>query len=309
MLAAHKQKRSQYSSQLGTVNKMAAVAPALGMPARDVVAELSLDAALNRVILGDCLKVLSSLPDHCVDLIFLDPPYYLQLPRKKLVRWGVATEVDSPEREWDRFSSFSEYDAFMTQVLAECQRLMKPSATIWVIGTYHNIYRVGAIMQDLGFWILNDVTWLKTNPMPNWLGVRMTNATETLLWAVRDRRAKGYTYNVAVAKEYAEADFGSRITLNVWRIPICTGHERLKGPDGGKLHPTQKPERLLERVVRLSSARGHTVLDPMAGTGTLGAVAARLGRRFILVEREPTYAEAAAARLGVPLLVHEPSLA
>lgn len=288
---------------------MAAVAAALSAPAREAVSVLSLDAALDRVILGDCLKVLSDLPDECVDLIFVDPPYYLQLPRKKLVRWGVGTEVDSPEREWDRFSSFEEYDDFMIRVLAECRRLMKPSATIWVIGTYHNIYRVGALMQDLGFWILNDVTWFKTNPMPNWLGVRMTNATETLLWAVRDRRAKRYTYNVAAAKEYAEADFGSRITLNVWRLPICTGSERLKGPDGAKLHPTQKPERLLERVVRLSSVRGHIVLDPMAGTGTLGAVAARLGRRFIMVERKPTYAEAAAARLGVPLLVHEPSLA
>ncbi|MCX7598173.1 MAG: site-specific DNA-methyltransferase [Armatimonadetes bacterium] len=288
---------------------MAAVAAALGAPAREGVARLSLDTSLDRVILGDCLKVLSDLPDECVDLVFLDPPYYLQLPRKKLVRWGVATEVDSPEREWDRFSSFAEYDDFMTRVFAECQRLMKPSATIWVIGTYHNIYRVGALMQDLGFWILNDVTWFKTNPMPNWLGVRMTNATETLLWAVRDRRAKGYTYNAAVAKEYAKADFGSRITLNVWRLPICTGNERLRGPDGAKLHPTQKPERLLERVVRLSSARGHIVLDPMAGTGTLGAVASRLGRRFIIVEREPTYAEAAAARLGVPLVVHEPGLA
>lgn len=288
---------------------MAAIGAALATSARQAVAGVSLEAALDHVILGDCLKVLSDLPDACVDLIFLDPPYYLQLPRKKLVRWGVATEVDSPEREWDRFASFAEYDAFMTQVLAECQRLMKPTATIWVIGTYHNIYRVGALMQDLGFWILNDVTWLKTNPMPNWLGVRMTNATETLLWAVRDQRAKRYTYNVAVAKEYAAADFGSRITLNVWRLPICNGNERLKGPDGAKLHPTQKPERLLERVVRISSVRGHIVLDPMAGTGTLGAVAARLGRHFIMVEREPAYAEAAAARLGAPLLVHEPSLA
>jgi DNA modification methylase len=299
------QQQLQLSSQLRTVNNMAALAAPAGVPRLEGQAELPLDSALDRVILGDCLSVLASLPDESVDLVFLDPPYFLQLPRKKLIRWGVATEVDSPERDWDRFSSFSEYDEFMTGVLGHCQRLMKPSATIWVIGTYHNIYRVGALMQDLGFWMLNDVTWFKSNPMPNWLGVRMTNATETLLWAVRDRTAKGYTYNVAAAKEYADADFSARVTVNIWRIPLCTGHERLKGPDGNKLHPTQKPERLLERVIRLSSARGQIVLDPMAGTGTAGAVARRLGRSFIMIERDPAYAEAAAARLEAELLVAE----
>jgi DNA modification methylase len=257
-----------------------------------------LEHVLDRIVVGDCLEVMASMPDGSVDLVFLDPPYYLQLPGKKLVRWGSNTDVESPEREWDRFSSFEEYDQFMRAVMAECQRLMKPSATIWIIGTYHNILRVGSLMQDLGFWMLNDVTWFKNNPMPNWLNVRMTNATETLLWATRDRRAKGYTYNAAAAKEYSLADLESRIALNVWRIPICTGRERLKGADGKRLHPTQKPERLLERVMRISSSRGQVALDPMAGTGTTGAVARRLGRHFICIERDPYYAEAAAARLG-----------
>lgn len=284
---------------------MAALAAPVGAPVREGKDRIPLDGALDRVILGDCLEVLSALPDESVDLVFLDPPYYLQLPRKKLVRWGAATKVDSPERDWDRFESFAEYDEFMMQVLAQCQRLMKRTATLWVIGTYHNIYRVGAIMQDLGYWMLNDVTWFKTNPMPNWLGVRMTNGTETLLWAVRNRKAKGYTYNVAAAKEYALADFESKVTMNVWRLPLCAGRERLKGDDGNKLHPTQKPERLLERVVRVSSARGHVVLDPMAGTGTTGAVAQRLGRHFVMIERDPAYAEAAAERADSEVLVHE----
>ncbi|MBC7287910.1 MAG: site-specific DNA-methyltransferase [Armatimonadetes bacterium] len=237
-------------------------------------------------------------------MVFLDPPYFLQLPNKKLLRWGVRTEVDSPEAEWDRFGSFTEYDTFVGGVLEECRRLMKPSATIWVIGTYHNIYRIGALLQDIGFWILNDVTWFKTNPMPNWLNVRMTNATETLIWAVRDRDAKDYVYDAAVAKACSLEDFGARIALNVWRIPLCTGRERLKNRSGKRLHPTQKPERLLERVIRISTRPGDIILDPMAGTGTTGVVAKALGRRYILIERDPGYADAARSRLarvGAPL--------
>ncbi len=275
------------------------------MPAADAAVRavsradlIDLSSVLDTVIEGDCLAILPRLPAESVDMIFLDPPYFLQLPRKKLVRWGVRSEVESPERDWDRFASFAEYDAFVGGVLEECRRVMKPSATIWVIGTYHNIFRIGALLQDLGFWILNDVTWLKANPMPNWLNVRMTNATETLIWAVRDRGCKDYVYNPAAAKEYSREDFGSKIAINVWRLPLCSGRERLKGPDGKRLHPTQKPERLLERVISISTNPGDVVLDPMAGTGTTGVLAKRLGRRFVLIERDPDYARAARERLA-----------
>jgi DNA modification methylase len=260
--------------------------------------QVALDEAIDCVIVGDCLEVLPALPSECVDMVFLDPPYFLQLPAKRLVRWGVRSEVESPERDWDCFASFVEYDTLMGSVLEECRRLMKPTATLWVIGTYHNIYRIGALMQDIGFWILNDVTWLKTNPMPNWLNVRLTNATETLIWAVRERGARGYVYNAPAAKIYSHEDFGAKIATNVWRIPVCAGRERVKDADGKRLHPTQKPERLLERVLRVSTRSGQTVLDPMAGTGTTGVVAKRLGRHFILIERENTYAEAARWRIA-----------
>jgi DNA modification methylase len=257
-----------------------------------------LAAFLDGLTVGDCREVLPALPPECVDMVFLDPPYYLQLPRKLLLRWGVRTAVESPEREWDRFASFAEYDAFMGQVLQACRRVMRPSATIWVIGTYHNIFRLGTLLQDLGFWILNDVIWFKTNAMPNWLNVRLTNATETLIWAARDRQARGYVFDAAAAREYSRLDFGARIGLNLWRLPLCSGRERLKRSDGKRLHPTQKPERLLERILRVSTAPGQVVLDPMAGTGTTGVVAQRLGRHFILIERDPVYAHAARARLA-----------
>ena len=257
----------------------------------------AVDEFLDQVIVGDCRQVLPELPDECIDMVFLDPPYFLQLPKKKLVRWGVRSEVDSPEASWDRFGSFAEYDQLIEDVLTECRRVMKPAGTIWVIGTYHNIYRVGALLQDLGFWILNDVTWFKTNPMPNWLNVRMTNATETLIWAVRDKEAKDYVYDADAAKEYSLADFGSKIAVNVWRLPLCAGRERLKNGKGKRLHPTQKPERLMERVVRISTKPGDVVLDPMSGTGTTGVVAARLGRHYILIERDAKYAAAARRRL------------
>ncbi len=277
---------------MAALDEAAVAAPVVAPPAP------GLEHLLDRLVVGDCLEVMTSMPDQSVDLVFVDPPYFLQLPGKKLTRWGSNTDVESPEREWDRFSSFEEYDTLMRSVLTECQRVMKPSGTIWMIGSYHNIFRVGSLMQDLGFWMLNDVTWFKTNPMPNWLNVRMTNATETLLWATRNRTSKGYTYNGAAAKEYSLADLESRIALNVWRIPICTGRERLKGADGKRLHPTQKPERLLERILRVSSSRGMVALDPMAGTATTGVVAQRLGRHFICIERDLYYAEAAAGRLG-----------
>jgi len=252
---------------------------------------------LNRVIRGDCLEVLKRLPSEVVDMVFFDPPYFLQLPRKRLVRWEVRTVVESPEEYWDYFDSWDEYDAFIAGVLKEVRRVMKPSATIWAIGTYHNIYRIGKIMQDLGFWILNDVIWFKTNPMPNWLGVRMTNATETLIWAVRDRGVKSYIFNIDEARRYSLKDWGNKLAYNVWRIPICSGEERLKDERGKRLHPTQKPEELLERIISISTRPGDIILDPMAGTGTTGAVAMRLGRKFILIEKEERYVNAIKERL------------
>jgi DNA modification methylase len=178
-------------------------------------------------------------------MVFVDPPYFLQLPAgRKLLRWS-GTEVNGVNEQWDVFKDFEDYDNFTKNYLTEVKRLMKPNATIWVIGMYHNIHRVGKIMQDLGFWILNDVIWFKTNPMTNWLGVRFTNATETLIWAVKDKKIKNYTFNKEIARSFNNGKLG----INVWRIPLCTGEERLKDEKGQKIHPTQKPEELMRRVI------------------------------------------------------------
>jgi len=251
------------------------------------VAEYQLEVIRNRVILGSAFSVLQKLPPECADLVFIDPPYYLQLPPKVLHRWKVKTAVNGVDDEWDRFASFQEYDEFITRLLTEVRRVMKPSATVWVIGTYHNIFRVGKIMQDIGYWILNDVVWVKTNPMPNWLGVRFTNATEHLIWAVKDRRAKGYTFH----REYARQFGIGRVGANVWLLPLCSGKERLKDGDGSKLHSTQKPVELLRRVILTATSEGDVVLDPVAGTGTTGYVAKMLGRDYIMVEVNPRYVE------------------
>ncbi len=247
----------------------------------------------NTIIQGDCTKVMDKLPSEAYDMVFIDPPYFLQLPKgRKLRRWEVRTEVNGVEEEWDQFESFEDYDKFVAEVLTKVKRLLKPKGTLWVIGTYHNIYRWGKIMQDMGFWILNDVIWLKTNPMPNWLGVRFTNATETLLWAVKDKNVKGYTFN----KEYAKQFGIGKVYENVWRIPICSGKERLRDKMGNKVHPTQKPEELLKRVILSSTKEGDLILDPMAGVGTTGVVAYKLGRRFTLIEREKRYVDWAVKR-------------
>lgn len=242
----------------------------------------------NAIIQGDCLRVMDKLPSETYHMVFIDPPYFLQLPKgRKLRRWEVKTEVNGLQEEWDQFESFEDYDRFVIEVLTRVKRLMKENATVWVIGTYHNIYRWGKIMQDMGFWILNDVIWLKTNPMPNWLGVRFTNATETLLWAVKDKKVKGYTFN----KEYAKKFGIGKVYENVWRIPICSGSERLRDQKGEKVHPTQKPEELLKRVILSSTKEEDLILDPMAGVGTTGVVAYKFGRRFTLIEREERYVE------------------
>ncbi|RCS23359.1 site-specific DNA-methyltransferase [Phyllobacterium salinisoli] len=247
---------------------------------------------LDTILKGDCVAALERLPDHSVDVIFADPPYNLQL-EGDLLR-PDQSKVDAVDDHWDQFESFQAYDAFTRAWLLACRRVLKPNGTIWVIGSYHNIFRVGASMQDLGFWMLNDIVWRKTNPMPNFRGRRFQNAHETMIWASRDQKAKGYTFNYEAMKA-ANDDLQMR---SDWLFPICTGGERLKDENGDKVHPTQKPEALLARVLMASSKPGDVVLDPFFGTGTTGAVAKRLGRHFVGVEREQAYIDAAMARIA-----------
>ena len=251
----------------------------------------------DEILVGDCLDGLARLPDETVDLVFADPPYNLQL-EGSLSRPDQSL-VDAVDDDWDKFASFSDYDRFTRTWLTAVQRVMKREATIFVIGSYHNIFRVGAIMQDLGFWILNDVVWHKANPMPNFRGRRFTNAHETLIWAAKSAVAKDYTFNYEALKAGNE-DCQVR---SDWFMPICTGTERLKDAHGRKLHPTQKPEALLTRVLLAASEPGDIILDPFFGSGTTGAVAKRLGRSFIGFEREAAYARAARERIAgiVPL--------
>ena len=255
------------------------------------------------ILAGDCVAELACLPAHSIDLIFADPPYNLQL-RRELKR-PDDSRVDGVDDAWDKFASFEAYDAFTRAWLIACRRVMKPTATLWVIGSYHNIFRVGAIIQDLGFWILNDVVWRKTNPMPNFRGRRFTNAHETLIWAAREAGRSRYTFNYEALKA-GNDDVQVR---SDWTIPLCTGEERLKGRDGRKLHPTQKPEALIARAVLAASRPGDLVLDPFCGTGTTGAVAKRLGRRFVGIERDVAYARAAEARIAAVESLPEPTLA
>jgi modification methylase len=257
----------------------------------------------HRVLLGDCVAAMEKLPAASVDLVFADPPYNLQLASD--LKRPDDSRVDAVDDDWDKFASFAAYDDFTKRWLTACRWVMKPAATIWVIGSYHNIFRVGAIMQDLGFWILNDVIWRKTNPMPNFRGRRFTNAHETMIWASRDPQAKGYTFNYEVLKAGNE-DVQVR---SDWTLPLCTGEERLKGSDGKKLHPTQKPEALLARVILSSSRLDDLVLDPFCGTGTTGAAAKKLGRRFVGCEQDPAYAKAAEKRIAATELLEAPALA
>ena len=257
----------------------------------------------NRILLGDCVAEMAKLAAESVDLVFADPPYNLQL-RGDLKR-PDDSPVDAVDDDWDKFSSFAAYDDFTRAWLLACRRLMKPAATLWVIGSYHNIFRVGSILQDLGFWILNDVIWRKSNPMPNFRGRRFTNAHETLIWAARGPAAKAYTFNYEALKAGNE-DVQVR---SDWTLPLCTGEERLKNAEGRKLHPTQKPETLLARVILSSSRPDDLVLDPFCGTGTTGAVASRLRRRFIGIERETDYAAAAERRIAATVPLPADSLA
>ncbi|MCL2385901.1 MAG: site-specific DNA-methyltransferase [Alphaproteobacteria bacterium] len=244
------------------------------------------------IIVGDCLTELDKMPENSADLVFADPPYNLQL-ENKLTRPDQSL-VDGVDADWDKFTSLADYDLFTHAWLAGVQRVMKPQATLFVIGSYHNIFRLGTILQDLGFWILNDIIWRKANPMPNFRGRRFTNAHETLIWAAKSAGAKNYTFNYDLLKAGNE-DCQVR---SDWFLPLCTGAERLKDAHGQKLHPTQKPEALLTRILLAASQRGDLVLDPFFGSGTTGAVAKRLGRAFIGIERNPAYAKAAKARIA-----------
>jgi modification methylase len=259
-------------------------------------------SASGRIVVGDCIAEMSRLPAASVDLVFADPPYNLQL--KGALKRPDDSDVDAVDDAWDKFASFEHYDAFTRAWLMAARRVMKPSASLWVIGSYHNIFRVGTILQDLGFWILNDVVWRKSNPMPNFRGRRFTNAHETMIWASRERTAK-YTFNYEALKA-GNDDVQVR---SDWTFPLCTGEERLKDAAGKKVHPTQKPEGLLARVLLSSSRPGDVVLDPFFGTGTTGAVAKRLGRGFIGIERDRGYAAAAQARIAAVEPLPDASLA
>lgn len=250
------------------------------------------DLPLDKILIGECIAKMNSLPEGSIDCIFADPPYNLQLTGE--LRRPNDSVVDAVDDDWDKFDSFSDYDAFSKAWLQAARRLLKPNGTIWVIGSYHNIFRLGAQLQDLGFWMLNDVVWRKTNPMPNFRGKRFTNAHETLIWCAKDQTARNYTFNYDAMKALND-DLQMR---SDWLIPICSGNERLRGEDGAKAHPTQKPEALLHRVIIASTKPGDVILDPFFGSGTTGAVAKRLGRHYIGIEREQRYAKAAERRIG-----------
>ncbi|MGH6852469.1 MAG: site-specific DNA-methyltransferase [Methylocella sp.] len=247
---------------------------------------------LDEILQGDCIEEMARLPPECVDLVFADPPYNLQL------EYGLSRPdqslVDGVDDDWDKFASFSDYDNFTRAWLIAARRVMKKDATIFVIGSYHNIFRAGSILQDQGFWILNDIIWRKANPMPNFRGRRFTNAHETVIWAAKSARAKNYCFNYELLKAGNE-DCQVR---SDWFLPICTGAERLKDASGRKIHPTQKPEALVSRILLAASNKGDVVLDPFFGSGTTGAVAKRLGRSFIGIERDASYVSAARARIA-----------
>jgi modification methylase len=256
---------------------------------------------LDTILKGDCIAEMAKLPDKSVDMIFADPPYNLQLGGDLFRPEGGR--VDAVDDDWDKFDSLAAYDDFTRDWLAEARRILKDNGTIWVIGSYHNIYRVGSLLQDEGFWILNDIVWRKTNPMPNFRGTRFTNAHETLLWCSKDEKAR-YTFNYRAMKALND-DLQMR---SDWLIPICSGAERVKGDDGSKAHPTQKPEGLLYRILLACTKPGDVVLDPFFGTGTTGAVARRLKRRWIGIERETAYIKVASERIASTLPLDESAM-
>lgn len=277
---------------MGTLTKIrAAAAPAVDRPR---------ELPLGRILPGDCVAAMRSLPTASVDLVFADPPYNLQLGGD--LNRPDGSHVDAVTDHWDQFASFAAYDKFTREWLTEARRVLKPDGALWVIGSYHNIYRVGSILQDLGFWLLNDIVWRKSNPMPNFRGTRFTNAHETLIWASQGEKAK-YHFNYRAMKTLND-ELQMR---SDWVLPICGGAERLK-EGGHKVHPTQKPEALLYRVLLATTERGDVVLDPFFGTGTTGAVARRLGREWIGCEREAGYRDAALKRIAKELPLDESAL-
>jgi modification methylase len=256
---------------------------------------------LDTIIQADCVTAMAGLPDKSVDMIFADPPYNLQLGGDLFRPEGGR--VDAVDDAWDKFDSLAVYDKFTKEWLAEARRILKDDGTIWVIGSYHNIFRVGALLQDADYWILNDIVWRKTNPMPNFRGTRFTNAHETLIWCSKSEKAR-YTFNYQAMKALND-DIQMR---SDWLFPICSGGEREKGDDGHKAHPTQKPEALLYRILLACTKPGDVVLDPFFGTGTTGAVAKRLGRRWIGIERESKYVEVASRRIAASLPLDESAM-
>jgi modification methylase len=255
----------------------------------------------DEILMGDCIAEMARLPDKSVDMIFADPPYNLQLGGDLFRPEG--SRVDAVDDEWDKFDSLAAYDNFTREWLAEARRILKDNGTIWVIGSYHNIFRVGSLLQDAEFWILNDVIWRKANPMPSFRGTRFTNAHETLIWCAKDEKAR-YTFNYRAMKALND-DLQMR---SDWVLPICSGQERVKDDEGIKAHPTQKPEALLYRILLACTKPGDIVLDPFFGTGTTGAVARRLGRRWIGIEREPSYVKVARERIASTLPLDESAM-
>lgn len=260
--------------------------------------ENNIEQYTNKIIAGDCIENLKKLPDESVDLIFADPPYFMQT--EGILRRTNGTKFEGVEDEWDKFSDYREYDEFCTEWLKECKRVMKKNASIWVIGAFQNIYRIGYIMQNLGFWILNDIIWSKPNAVPNFGGTRFQNSHETLLWCTKSKDAK-FTFNYKTMKHLNN----DKQEKSVWNISICIGNERLKGEDGKKVHSTQKPEKLLYNVIVSSSKPGDIVLDPFFGTGTTGAVAKQTGRNYIGLEREQQYIKAAQERIDNVQVIHD----
>jgi modification methylase len=273
---------------VGNVKKRAKAPPMAGLP-------------LNKIIENDCIAAMAALPDASVDMVFADPPYNLQLGGDLFRPEGGR--VDACDDDWDKFDTFQAYDDFTKAWLKEARRILKPDGTLWVIGSYHNIFRCGATLQDMGFWILNDIVWRKSNPMPNFRGTRFTNAHETLIWASKSEDSR-YTFNYRAMKALND-ELQMR---SDWVIPICSGGERVKDDTGSKAHPTQKPEALLYRILLACTNPGDVVLDPFFGTGTTGAVARRLGRNWIGIEREKRYVKVARARIDSTLALDESAM-
>src|SRR4051794_12486572 len=284
----------------GSMSVMGRVAEALRPKRSAVHAAPAPDLPLDQIIRKDCVAAMAALPDACIDMVFADPPYNLQLGGDLFRPEG--SRVDAVDDDWDKFATFADYDSFTRAWLKEARRILKPNGTLWVIGSYHNIYRVGSALQNEGFWILNDIIWRKSNPMPNFRGTRFTNAHETLIWASRSEDSR-YTFNYRAMKALND-ELQMR---SDWLLPICSGGERVK-EGGAKAHPTQKPEALLYRVLLACTNVGDVVLDPFFGTGTTGAVARRLGRHWIGIEREKRYVRVARERIASTLPLDESAM-